>query len=164
MKRSKIYDYSKEELQNILDSTAGFKNALEKLNIHGGSSNKTLSRVVQEYNLDISKNQYNAKQAQQYSAKNSYPLNEILVENSNYTNMDRLKIRLVREGYKLYRCEQCGISSWNGKALSLQIHHKNGKHNDNRLGNLQLLCPNCHSQTDNFGAYNSVDYKKKVAN
>ena len=39
---------------------------------------------------------------------------------------------------------------WNGNPLKLQLHHINGNHNDNRIENLQILCPNCHTQTDNF--------------
>ena len=36
----------------------------------------------------------------------------------------------------------------------MELHHKNGNHEDNKLDNLQLLCPNCHSQSDNFSALN----------
>lgn len=78
------------------------------------------------------------------------PLEKILTEDSEY-NRTKLKTRLVKEGLKEYKCEYCGISEWNGKPLTLQLHHINGIHNDNRLSNLQLLCPNCHSQTENFG-------------
>ena len=80
----------------------------------------------------------------------SLPLEKILIKDSEY-NRTKLKTRLVKEGLKEYKCECCGISEWNGKPLTLQLHHINGIHNDNRLSNLQLLCPNCHSQTENFG-------------
>ena len=78
------------------------------------------------------------------------PLDKILTEDSNY-NRTKLKDRLVSEGLKEYKCEYCGISDWLGNPISLQLHHLNGINNDNRLSNLQLLCPNCHSQTENFG-------------
>ena len=39
---------------------------------------------------------------------------------------------------------------WNGKEIRLQVHHKDGDHLNNELENLQLLCPNCHSQTDTY--------------
>lgn len=73
-----------------------------------------------------------------------------LTEKSSY-NRHKLKERLVKEGLKEYKCEICGLSEWQGKPISLQLHHLNGINNDNRLSNLQLLCPNCHSQTENFG-------------
>ena len=65
-----------------------------------------------------------------------------------------VKRRLIRLGLKENRCERCGISEWRGALLSLALHHINGDGRDNRLENLQLLCPNCHSQTDNFAGRN----------
>lgn len=50
---------------------------------------------------------------------------------------------------KLYKeCCECHTSEWNGKPLVLEVHHKDGNSNNNHPDNLQLLCPNCHSQTD----------------
>lgn len=77
-------------------------------------------------------------------------LKEIITENSSY-NRTKLKKRLIESGIKEYKCECCGISTWLGKPITLQLHHLNGIHNDNRLLNLQLLCPNCLTQTGNFG-------------
>ena len=62
-----------------------------------------------------------------------------------------LKMRLVNEGYKNLECEECGIQNeWNGKSIVLELDHMNGDNKDNRLENLKILCPNCHSQTPTF--------------
>lgn len=83
--------------------------------------------------------------------KAKYDLSEILVEDSPYTNLTSLKKRIISEGILEYKCDICGnTGEWNGKQLSLQLDHINGKHTDNRIENLRLLCPNCHSQTETF--------------
>jgi transposase-like protein len=69
-------------------------------------------------------------------------------------NRSHLKGRLLSSGLKKNRCESCGISRWLGQPLSMALHHVNGDRHDNRLENLQLLCPNCHSQTPNFSGRN----------
>lgn len=65
-------------------------------------------------------------------------------------NRSHLKARLLRAGLKENRCEACGIDQWLAAPLSMALHHVNGDGSDNRLENLQMLCPNCHSQTENF--------------
>lgn len=61
-----------------------------------------------------------------------------------------LKRRLVQEGLKAERCEGCGLERWQGRRLPLALHHVNGERDDNRLENLQILCPNCHALTETF--------------
>ena len=70
------------------------------------------------------------------------------------TGRTHLKARLIQEGLKENRCESCGITEWLGKSLGMQLHHLNGDGSDNRIENLQLLCGNCHSQTDTYGGRN----------
>ena len=66
------------------------------------------------------------------------------------TNRTHLKTRLLAEGLKENRCERCAVSDWLGEPLAIALHHANGDGLDNRIENLVMLCPNCHSQTDNF--------------
>jgi DNA-binding CsgD family transcriptional regulator len=77
------------------------------------------------------------------------PLSELLVAGT-YRGRDNLKLRLIKEGVKENRCERCGVEEWCGAPLTMSLHHVNGDRLDNRLENLEFLCPNCHSQTDTF--------------
>lgn len=79
---------------------------------------------------------------------------EVLLVRGRVTSRGHLKVRLVAAGLKGERCEECGISEWLDEPLSMQLHHVNGDGTDNRLENLQFLCPNCHSQTDTYGGRN----------
>lgn len=65
-----------------------------------------------------------------------------------------LKRRLLEAGLLTNGCSTCGIDSWREAPLALQLHHINGNRHDNRLENLALLCPNCHSQTDTWAGRN----------
>ncbi len=64
----------------------------------------------------------------------------------------RLRKALIESGIP-YSCVGCGCQPfWNGKKLILQVDHKDGNWKDDRIENLRFLCPNCHSQTETFGA------------
>lgn len=84
----------------------------------------------------------------------AHPTLEELLVQGRRTHRSHLRERIIREGLKKDECERCGTSEWLGKPLSPQLHHVNGDGLDNRLENLQLLCPNCHAQTDNWGGRN----------
>lgn len=61
------------------------------------------------------------------------------------------------------KCEDCGQeSTWNNKPLVLQLDHIDGDSDNNFPSNIRLLCPNCHSQTENFGSKGKGSRYKKV--
>lgn len=55
-----------------------------------------------------------------------------------------LKIKLLK--LRGGQCERCGYST----REILQVHHKNRNHSDNRVTNLELICPNCHCKEHYF--------------
>jgi len=78
-------------------------------------------------------------------------LSEVLIEGSQYGRYS-LKKRLFKHGMLRNECYTCGMGPvWHGKPISLQLDHINGVNNDHRLDNLRILCPNCHTQTKNYG-------------
>lgn len=51
------------------------------------------------------------------------------------------------------KCSECDLGPiWNEKPIVIQVDHIDGDSDNNYPSNLRLLCPNCHSQTENFGS------------
>ena len=75
--------------------------------------------------------------------KSKKPLHEL-------ENRSSVRKRIVNNDLLPYECFECGIDEWRGESLSLHLDHINGNPDDHRLENLRWLCPNCHSQTDDY--------------
>lgn len=79
-----------------------------------------------------------------------YKLEDILVKGI-FISGQNLKRKLIKEMKWKDECVWCKIGpSYNGKPITLQLDHINGNNTDNRIENLRILCPNCHSQTNNW--------------
>lgn len=122
--------------------------------IPAGGNYATVNNKIKELNLDTS--HFTGKGwnvGLKFKPKEAKPLSEILVENSNYQSY-KLSQRLLKENIKEHRCERCKRTEWEGVPIPLELHHVNGNRTDNRISNLQLLCPNCHALTDNYRGKN----------
>lgn len=76
------------------------------------------------------------------------PLEDVLVVGSTY-NRGHLKRRLLDEGLLPRACQLCDQGEeWHGRKMSLILDHVNGVHDDNRLENLRIVCPNCNATLD----------------
>jgi len=157
---TKISHLSKDEIIKILNESKSFREVLSKLDYstNGSGAYSTLKSHLKKLNIDIPKyHHYGIGKG-----KKKIPLSEILVENSTYLSRSSLKKRLIKEKILEYKCygDKCTLTNmWLGKKLSLQLEHKNGVNNDNRIENLILLCPNCHSQSDTYSGKNNKLYK-----
>jgi 5-methylcytosine-specific restriction endonuclease McrA len=152
--------FEKEVCENAL-KTSSFYELCKKVDRWPCRENIiTLKKILDKHKIDYS-NFINANKSHKYTIPKR-AINEYLKKDCEYRiSTNHLKIRLLKEKIKEYRCEKCGNTEWNGKEIPLQLHHINGDSNDNRLENLQILCPNCHAQTDNFSRPKVIKEKNK---
>jgi len=138
---------------SAVQSSFSYAQVIQKLGLRvAGSNYDTVKRKIEELHLSTSH-----FTGQGWNCGNRFtplkeprPLSDILVKDSTFINANHLKERLLKEGIKVYKCECCGNAEWLGSPIALELHHINGIHNDQRLENLQLLCPNCHACTMNY--------------
>lgn len=152
---SALYKISDKEFINIVKNAKSYADILRacSLDYKGGNIN-TVKRRIELLKLDDShipkgmgSNQGREFIYRRYSIEEA--MRDVFIVESKM-NRERAKKMLIRFNLIPYKCE-CGIDgNWRGKKLSLQLEHKNGISNDNRLENLCFMCPNCHSQTDTF--------------
>lgn len=140
------YDYDIEKIKIAVANNFSFVGAMRELGIpNKGGNHKTFKNIVRRNDIDTS----HFDQYKSVSKKTAFPVTYYFENRINIQSFKLLR-KLLNEGYKENRCEVCGITEWNGMPITLQLHHIDGDHLNNSLENLQVICPNCHSQTPNF--------------
>jgi len=138
-----------DDFKIIVFESRTITECLQKLGlVNKGRNNKTFLARVQKENISI---EHIRKQSASVSqSKKRIPLEDFLVLGREVKGSD-LKKKLVSAGLMKDECSVCGqLPEWNGKPLSLELDHINGNRLDNRIENLRIICPHCHSQTDTF--------------
>ena len=134
-------------LKNAVNTCTSYRQVLTKLGLReAGGNYSQIKKYIKEYKLSIKhfKGQGWKKGLSGLDLPR-IPLEKILIKNSNFQSY-KLKKRLFAAGLKTARCEECGWKkiSVDGR-LPLELDHINGNSQDNRIENLRILCPNCHS-------------------
>ena len=145
--------YTEEEAREAVAASKSYAEALRRLGMRAaGHNHRTLRRYADEVwhiPTDHFDPHAGTRGPLNVLRRAARPLDEVLVEHSTYTNRGHLKKRLYEAGLKRPICELCGQSEvWLGKRMSLILDHVNGVADDNRLQNLQIVCPNCAATLD----------------
>lgn len=139
--------WTKKDLESAVATSGSIRQVISKLHLVEAGGNYTqIKKYIETYKLDMTHfwgMRWNRGMKGRYLP--TLPLRDILVKGSDYQSY-KLKIRLFREGIKNPICEEC---SWAKQSLDgripVELDHINGDRKDNRLDNLRILCPNCHS-------------------
>jgi len=139
--------WNKNQLIKIIQESYSYRQAIKKLGLvpAGGNYNQ-IKKYIDVFNIDTSHFKGRAwNKGIKRAGLFKYTLEEILVKNSSYQSY-KLKNRLFYSKLKIPECEKCGWAkaSEDGR-IPLELDHMNGDNRDNRLENLRILCPNCHS-------------------
>ena len=151
---SKLAEISEETWQNLINVSASYSDLLRRIGKRDGRQDYQALRTFlgRFSNLDFSKMKENAKHKKHV---NELPFEEVFKKGTSY-NSSVLKNKLIKSGIKTFqKCECCGITEWQRKSIVIQLHHKDGDRTNNELNNLAELCPNCHSQTENYSRKNN---------
>jgi len=140
--------WTDEQLEAAVRSSRSYRRVLIELKlVPAGGNYDQIKRRIRE--LGISTEHFTGKGWNVGwgfdPRKPRFELKEILVADRP-SQSHKLRLRMIAEGLKKPRCELCG---WHKKSvdgrLPLELDHINGDPNDNRITNLRILCPNCHS-------------------
>ncbi len=74
----------------------------------------------------------------------------LIIQGNDVRTRGKLLRRALLEIGRENKCSMCNLSKWKNKPIRLEIEHINSNPLDNRPENLCFLCPNCHSQTENY--------------
>ncbi|HET7119613.1 MAG TPA: HNH endonuclease signature motif containing protein [Solirubrobacterales bacterium] len=158
----KPLSYTEEQAREAIATSYSWAESLRELGLcSSGGAWRVLKKYAEVW--DISTDHFEPARHREANLKTQKrPIEELLVEHSTCSRQN-LKRRLYQEGLKVPRCEICGQDeNWRGRHMAMILDHINGVRDDNRIENLQIVCPNCAATLDTHcGRKNRVPKSKK---
>jgi 5-methylcytosine-specific restriction endonuclease McrA len=165
MKKKTFNQEQIEVIKEILKTSHSLAQVLKALNLQPeGGNYRTLKRFIKENDLDVSHltgKGWNTGSRSKI-CNPAKPLIDILKKNTRYPS-HKLKQRLIKDGFKEHKCENCNLTHWLDNLIPIELDHIDGDHDNNELSNLRILCPNCHSLTPTYRGKNiKSTYVKEI--
>lgn len=138
LKTKEKYNYTIDDIKRLVPITRSIAELLNNLGLKPcGGNYYTIKKILSEELIDTN-----------HWSGQSWSKDQQLKNWSNYASSGSMRKVLIKE--RGAKCEQCSITHWLGISLALEMHHIDGDRTNNTKDNLVILCPNCHSITDNF--------------
>lgn len=157
--------YTKELLQNAVDNCINFTQVCKYLGkIPKGGTYQHIQSKIREYNIDTSHflGQASHTGVRHTGSAKKKRWEERLVSGYKRRMKSQVIRRALQESGRKYECGECGLGSeWQGKELTLHVHHIDGDWSNCVKENLEFLCPNCHAQEEDREHKKKRDAKKK---
>lgn len=141
------------QLESVVAASLSVAEVLRTFGLKGGGSHNHMKKRIQKAGFSTSHFDAHNTGQRHVGGPRKRTWQEILGHHVRPQKEHAVRLRraLIEYG-RAYICEGCGTPpEWNGQELRLQVDHKNKDTLDNRSDNLRFLCPNCHSQTENWG-------------
>jgi 5-methylcytosine-specific restriction endonuclease McrA len=140
--------WTDEQLVIAVKDSFSYRSVIIKLGLVPAGGNYDQIKVrIKELTLDdnhFTGSRWNVGERRKQT-RYGVPLEELLVVDSTFQS-HKLKTKLFTHKLKKPQCELC---EWNEQSIDgripVELDHINGVHTDNRIENLRILCPNCHS-------------------
>lgn len=148
--------YTEQDVINNIKNADSYRSLLNLLGVKAkGDNYNRLKIIISKLNLDCTHFTGQGWRKNKTFIHERTKPEEILVKNSIYTSglhrsSNRIKTLLFTSNLKEKKCECCNLNIWLGNIIPLELHHIDGDNKNNCIENLQILCPNCHSLTNNF--------------
>jgi hypothetical protein len=137
-KRRRYRNYTDSDLISAAKEVKSIAGLIKKLGlVPAGGNYAHMKKHIQRLNVDCG-----------HWTGQSWSKGEMTKDWSSYYSYKSMKPHLIKE--RGHKCECCQLEMWLNKQITLAVHHIDEDRTNNDKDNLQLVCPNCHSYTNNF--------------